>query len=304
MPQSQRQRDRRAHGDSSVGTVIELDREYFRVSEISNAIGESARTIRSWERMGLLKPARTIGGHRVYGKADLERARQVAYMRRTLKLSSASIVRQLGPVDGDDAAPVMANDPKFGRVIRRARTARGLSLTDLARRTGLSVSFLSAVELEQTGISLINLAKIASALGATVAGLQVIGDPDMSAESEAPHRLVVGGAGGSFTVEDLITDPARLRVGRVEISPGASSGASYEHAGEEFVYVLSGQLTFSTEAGIRTVGAGESIHLNSTRPHQWRNRGSEPTSVLWVNVSTRRRYQTRSSALDGSRKSQ
>src|SRR5438874_582223 len=53
---------------------------------------------------------------------------------------------------------------RLGQVLRELRTARGLRLSDVARLTGLSVSFLSQVEQGQSDIAVGRLMRIAHAL--------------------------------------------------------------------------------------------------------------------------------------------
>ena len=64
-----------------------------------------------------------------------------------------------------------AATPRVGEVIRRLRRQRGFSLRDLAERSGLSQSFLGAVERGQSDISVGRLSQVASALGHDVASL-------------------------------------------------------------------------------------------------------------------------------------
>ena len=45
------------------------------IGEAARLLGVSATTLRAWDRAGLLRPWRTLGGHRRYAPADLERAR-------------------------------------------------------------------------------------------------------------------------------------------------------------------------------------------------------------------------------------
>jgi MerR family transcriptional regulator, light-induced transcriptional regulator len=49
-----------------------------RVGELARRVGVAPETLRAWERRyGVLRPARTAAGHRVYGSADVARARRM-----------------------------------------------------------------------------------------------------------------------------------------------------------------------------------------------------------------------------------
>jgi MerR family transcriptional regulator, light-induced transcriptional regulator len=82
------------------------DRAVLRIGEVSRRTGVAVPTLRAWERRyGLLEPARTEGGHRLYSQADVERVRA---MSRLLDdgWSAAAAAREVlrTPGDGDAAA--------------------------------------------------------------------------------------------------------------------------------------------------------------------------------------------------------
>jgi DNA-binding transcriptional MerR regulator len=75
------------------------------IRTLSSLTGVNARTIRAWERRyGLIRPARTPKGHRLYTHQDVERVRRVlALMERGIPISR---VREL--LDSDASAPAEA----------------------------------------------------------------------------------------------------------------------------------------------------------------------------------------------------
>jgi len=237
-----------------------------------------------WERERLINPKRTPGGHRLYSGDDLQRLRQIAHLRRVDRLNMAAIRRELGAADGAaTSGPNTARE--LGQRLRALRTEWRWSLTEVAEKSGLSVSFLSAVERGQSSISVASLFKLAAAYGTTVPGL--------SPDYQLHHRSVlhprerpryVAGR-GLVVIEDLIASPGALEAQRIEIQPGGGSEEGYAHPGEEFVYVLAGQLTFwIDEREHYGLQAGDSLYFRSARLHRWRNDGTTPTTVLWINV--------------------
>jgi quercetin dioxygenase-like cupin family protein len=69
------------------------------------------------------------------------------------------------------------------------------------------------------------------------------------------------------------------------IAPGASSGGSYEHEGEEFIYVLQGKLEMWLDELERYVmEQGDSLYFESSLAHRWRNLSDEETVLMWVNT--------------------
>ncbi len=206
-------------------------------------------------------------------------------MRRQERLNAAAILRELGRAEAAQPAADAAPAVSLGARLRALRMEQGLSLGDLAARTGLSVSFLSAVELEQSGISLVNLFKLADALAVTVPSLQ---EP----AHRPPRRLLhpddrpryVADA-GRVVVEDLIYQAGTLRSQLFQIAPGGESDAPYAHSGEELVYVMLGELEFWIDGGEHYVlRTGDSLHVPSAQPHHWRNSSTANATVLWVNV--------------------
>ena len=56
----------------------------------------------------------------------------------------------------------------------------------------------------------------------------------------------------------------------------------YSHEGEEFVYVLSGELSIKVGTNNFTVKSGEAVYFKSHIPHDWVNEGEKDTELIWV----------------------
>lgn len=257
----------------------------YSIGEVARLTGVSRGLLRLWEREGLISPRRTPGGHRFYIGEDLARLRRIAHLRNVERLNTAAIRRELGIAEKPVTSEASAYELNLGSRLRALRIRQGLSLATVAERTGLSTSFLSAVERGQSSISLGNLFKLADAYGTTVPGLhpeykrnqRKMLHPEERPRFVANHGLVV--------IEDLITRPGALEAQRIDIQPGGGSEESYSHPGEEFIYVLSGQLTFwIDESELYLLQTGDSLYFLSTQLHRWRNEGDTPTTTLWINV--------------------
>jgi quercetin dioxygenase-like cupin family protein len=59
-------------------------------------------------------------------------------------------------------------------------------------------------------------------------------------------------------------------------------GVSYQHEGEEFVYVLSGQVEVTVGEHINKLAQGDSLHFNSGIRHKLKNIGKEDADLLVV----------------------
>jgi len=63
--------------------VAEQKQRSLRIGELAKTLGTTTKTLRHYERMGILSPPqRTINGYRIYDENDLSRARQVVDLRR------------------------------------------------------------------------------------------------------------------------------------------------------------------------------------------------------------------------------
>ncbi len=68
------------------------------------------------------------------------------------------------------------------------------------------------------------------------------------------------------------------------IAPGAGSGESYAHEGEEFIFVLRGELQIALDGEEYHLQRGDSFYFESATPHHWKNPGRTETWLLWVNT--------------------
>lgn len=88
--------------------------EGVRIGELASRTGVSAHTLRVWEsRYGLLRPARTVGGYRLYGPDDEARVREVAALR------------DRGVPAGEAAARVLQRERTHGEEFGAAAGADG-----------------------------------------------------------------------------------------------------------------------------------------------------------------------------------
>jgi DNA-binding transcriptional MerR regulator/quercetin dioxygenase-like cupin family protein len=247
----------------------------FRIAEAARRIGVSASALRQWERQGLVHPARTRAGYRLYSGDDLHRLQRVRRMRQEERVNAPGIRRLLGGSQSH-ATP--------GRRLRELRAQAGLSLRTAAERSGLSVSFVSSLERGASGASVAALQRLVAAYGATV--LELFGG------SRPSRRVVRSGRGdvleisGSGTrIEQLSRGTSQLEPQLFVLAPGASSDGAYAHVGEEFLHVLTGSLTVWVGDDERyRLRTGDSLSFPSNLPHRWRNDASGETRLLWINT--------------------
>ncbi len=264
------------------------------IGDAARLIGVSPSALRLWERQGLVDPSRTAGGERRYAQADLGRLRAIVRFRRGEGLNAPAIRRLLATktadrtagiedgvpgAEGGDAAPA-----GLGARLRGLRASRGLSLRAAAAATGLSASFISALERGLTGASLAALRRLVEVYGSTLG--ELLRDPAAPAARHvrAGERRVLD-AGGGIRIEDLATAPSALESQLFVLAPGASSDGSYSHPGEEFMYVLAGSLgVWLDEKEWYQLATGDTLTFPSTLPHRFSNLGPAEARVIWINT--------------------
>jgi DNA-binding transcriptional MerR regulator/quercetin dioxygenase-like cupin family protein len=249
--------------------------ESFTIGSVAESVGVSAQTLRQWEAQGLLEPDRTEGGQRRYSSRHVERARQVAELRRRYGWNTAAIRTSLAADSADGAKHTWTRN-RF----RRARRERGLSLKDAAARIGISPAYLSALERGEGEPSSRIVARIADAYLIPMSGL---------AEFRAHGPVVVraderarGVLDGGVTWEELVLPGHALEPALLVVPPGQGSGGEYSRPGETFAFMLEGTLEFSLEHQELSVGPGDAIMLEPRATFAWRNPGETDARALWV----------------------
>ena len=79
-----------ARGNTAGGQVAQHD-PVFQISVVSRMVGIHQQTIRSYERVGLLNPARSSGNTRLFSHADVDRLRQVVRLVNDLGINLAGV---------------------------------------------------------------------------------------------------------------------------------------------------------------------------------------------------------------------
>jgi transcriptional regulator with XRE-family HTH domain len=203
-----------------------------------------------------------------------------------LSMSRTSLARRPRP---EAAEPALAGSPeiqKIGREIRGLRKARGMTLSELAEKSGLSIGYLSLLERDRATPSINALHAISRALGVTISWFF-----DANAAPVEERGFVVRRARRrrlefSAGIVDELLSPSlegALELLASRFPPGASSGdAPYTHTGEEAGVVVRGTLELWVDGKHFVLKAGDSFGFPSSLPHRYWNPGSEETEVIWA----------------------
>ncbi len=187
----------------------------------------------------------------------------------------------------------MVDPPAIGDVLagvgprlRRLRDQRGVTLTDLAARTGISKSTLSRLESGQRKASLELLLPLAATYGLPLdelVGAPRVGDPRIRTKPRTRNgRLVY----------PLTNQTSGLAVWKVVIPPERDRKLR-THAGYEWLYVLAGEMRLILGEHDITMQPGEVAEFDTRLPHWFGPTGDEPVEILSVHGSHGQRMQVR-----------
>jgi DNA-binding transcriptional MerR regulator/mannose-6-phosphate isomerase-like protein (cupin superfamily) len=255
-------------------------RAYLKIGDVARMAGVSPSVIRSWENLGLTRPQRSRGKYRLYTPDDVKLLKRARYLRKVRGLNAPAIVQMLKR-DGMMRAPSNGS-VTIGKQLRRLRLRRGLSLARVAESVGISVGFLSALERSHMSASVGTLRKLARFYKSNILDFFEPAERSSGVVSPAKRKTLEAGPGVRMELlawGDTVMEPHLFR-----IAPKAGSGESYSHEGEEFLYVLRGELQISVEEKEYRLKTGDSFYFESSSTHRWFNPGQSESLILWVNT--------------------
>ena len=254
---------------------------YLKIGDVARKVRVSPSVIRSWESLGLAHPKRTESKYRLYSDEEVKLLKRARFLRKVRGLNAAAIV-QLLKREGKIHAPADGNAGAIGGHLRQLRARRRLSLAQVADAVGISVGFLSALERSQMSGSVGTLRKLARFYKTNI--LDFFEARGSSSRRVRPADRKVLEAGTGVRMELLAWGNTVMEPHLFRIAPEAGSGDPYTHEGEEFIYVLRGDLEIAVDGEQYRLKTGDSFYFESTTPHRWKNPGQKETWLLWVNT--------------------
>ncbi len=185
----------------------------------------------------------------------------------------------------------------IGAAIRSRRQELNLSLRELSKQSGLSIGFLSLVERGRSSPALTSLSNVAKALGVELSSFFPAEEEEQNEAEETKQRVsplpYVNRANDAAKLSIILSQRIYKMLSPripglvlepifVTVQPGDTMDEPYGHEGEEFAYVLSGELVFIVDGIEYRLGPGDSIHFRSTVSHAMRNDTDEPVQAIWV----------------------
>jgi len=177
--------------------------------------------------------------------------------------------------------------PKVGRHIRELRKAEGLSLRALADRCELSINAISRIERGESSPTVSSLLRLANALGVHITDLFKTGPEQSTILVRRNRRLRSRGDG--MLMESLGIGLPRqiLEPFLMTIEAGAVGVKEpCEHAGEEFVHCIEGEIEYQVADEWHRLEAGDSLLFLARQPHMCRNTSLNLAVVLLIFASS------------------
>jgi transcriptional regulator with XRE-family HTH domain len=201
------------------------------------------------------------------------------------KLSVPGIRQMLGPKLAAVAPSHPDSNGDIGSKLRQMRQRQKLGIVEAAQRAKISPGFLSAIELSRANPSVATLQRLAATYSTNV--LEFF-DTDLPAHArrlirpEQRRKLITE---SGVCIELLSVGTKMLESHLFRVPPKSGSDGAYSHAGEEFIYMLEGELEiWLDELECHILRPGDSFWFESNLGHRWFNSSSVEAVLIWVNT--------------------
>jgi transcriptional regulator with XRE-family HTH domain len=187
--------------------------------------------------------------------------------------------------------------PTLGALLRNVRSREGWTLKQMSAKSGIPVSTLSKVEHDRLTLTYDKLYQLSQRLGLRMS--ELFAEPGEKTAPAVTARRSLGDINQAVRVETdnydyyyLCTELRRKRmipvITKIRAKTSEQFGELVHHAGEEFVYVLKGNIIVNTEFyDPVTLGEGQSLYIDSSMGHAYlAAEGCNEAEVLGVMSSS------------------
>jgi transcriptional regulator with XRE-family HTH domain len=172
----------------------------------------------------------------------------------------------------------------IGRRIKDLRTRRGLTLEELAEKSGCTPGFISQLERNQAAPSVVTLYAIAQVLGVKVTDFfPDVTNPAKVVRREERSTFKIEGSAIGYSLLTTKFPHAALQAFVLTYAPSDQALPTDEyraHLGEEFIYILDGELRIWIGEVSYDLSTGDSVYFKSSVKHCLENRTTCPTTVI------------------------
>ena len=192
-----------------------------------------------------------------------------------------AVMRRLADeVCTDMPSPVKGS--AFGEKIRALREAQGWSPEHLAEATGQTPEFIAGVESGEIAPPVAFILRLSNSVGVDP-GTFLKGEEKERIRDQRTQAYVNRTRNYSYQTLTSGAEHDHLRAFMVTIEPHHDhKPVAYKHEGEEFIFVMEGELEFTLGSKAAVLKTGESIHFHSNTPHKLRSLTEEMTRCLVI----------------------
>lgn len=192
-------------------------------------------------------------------------------------------------IDGAAAESFIA-EKRIGERIKHLRLRKSMGLVELGRHTGLSASFLSQLETGRVVPTLRNLARIAMVFSKDLSYFFEPEPQTLFRVHRAKDRVRLPQTGvedPTYFFESLgyLVPDRQLDPYFAEFLPGkAGQARPHQHAGCEFLYILSGALDIQHGEVKHHLEAGDAVYFDANTTHCYTCAGDISACVVIVTL--------------------
>jgi transcriptional regulator with XRE-family HTH domain len=171
---------------------------------------------------------------------------------------------------------------EVGTRLRQVREAKALSQRALAKNSGISNATISLIESDKLNPSVAVLKRILDGIPMRLSAF-FADEPDEAEPVVYRSGELVEIASGKISYRQVghqLTGRS-IQILHERYQPGADTGKlALEHSGEEGGVVIRGRLELTVSGERYVLGPGDAYYFDSSRPHHFRNVGSESCEVV------------------------
>ena len=171
----------------------------------------------------------------------------------------------------------------IGERIKRLRLLHGLTQQELGDRCDLTKGFISQLESNQTLPSLPTLGDILEVLGISFAQF-FAHEPIVSPVYRSADMFTKEMEGSRLTWLISTAQKNAMEPVLLELEAGQEAALDTPHDGEEFGYVLRGNITLCLGMQVTKLKKGDAFYYKADKQHQLKNSGKTGATVLWVST--------------------
>lgn len=171
----------------------------------------------------------------------------------------------------------------IGSKIKRLRRKKQLTLEDVANRCELSKGFLSQVENNLSSPSITTLEDILEVLGSSLSEFFAEDEPEEGVEVYAGNDYFEN-AREEYTISYLVPNAQKNRMEPIHLTlkPKGSSEVVPPHDGEDFGYVLKGEITVVYGEEKFYAKEGDSFYIYCNENYFLHNGSNDEAKIIWV----------------------